>query len=447
MSLIDDQSKALSSILKSAEKSKAEKRRKKGYGLGHRFGKAPSPSSVSQEASAALPSKVEENTDVVESIKRTTESTKPSLSTDSRSSAQTKITLKQELNREIFTLNKEHEATPKRDNVTLKSDHKGEPKGELKRESQSRSNAHQTRFGNLPLSQRAERYLLTSRRGREVLKEIYLMAEERGSNTIAITHRTVADRLGTKVDNVKKALSKIFALDLLTKIAQKTGNGGYQLIEIPLDVYRRIEEHIEFDSRQRVTQRVIEQVPERVIISPSSSSLTLQEIKTTSTKSYELPDEWLEIQTPQAVKDIGFGKSNLKQLFRVAVEDPHVDLTANDVQESLYAYEVDLEAGKVKANSKLALIMGVLRRGDKYVSEIQAEELRNFLERNKKRARELEQLQREEALAKLKEKAEIEFDRLSDEEKLNLVPENNIAKLGSNAHKHLVVTKLVNTMG
>ena len=106
-----------------------------------------------------------------------------------------------------------------------------------------------------------------------------------------------------------------------------------------------------------------------------------------------------------------------------------------------------MEAGKVKANSKLALIMGVLRRGDKYVSEIQAEELRNFLERNKKRARELEQLQREEALAKLKEKAEIEFDRLSDEEKLNLVPENNIAKLGSNAHKHLVVTKLVNTMG
>lgn len=181
-------------------------------------------------------------------------------------------------------------------------------------------------------------------------------------------------------------------------------------------------------------------------IRSSSSNITLEEKKTTSTKPYDLPEDWLEIQTPQAVKDIGFGKSNLKQLYRVAVEEPEVELTAKDVQESLYAYEADLEAGRVKANSKLGLIMAVLRRGDQYVSEVQAEELRNFIESNKKRAAELEQLQREEKLSRLKEKAEAEFSCMSDDEKLNVASENNIAKLGTSAHKHLVISALVNRM-
>ncbi|MBK7845812.1 MAG: hypothetical protein IPJ71_19425 [Bdellovibrionales bacterium] len=175
----------------------------------------------------------------------------------------------------------------------------------------------------------------------------------------------------------------------------------------------------------------------------ASSSSDFNNINITNTsgsesKPTDLPEEWIEIQTPENVKAIGFGQTQIKQLFQLGT------LSASEVQESLDAFAYDLEVGKVNSRgSKLGFLMGILRRSGAYISEGLVNELKVQVENNEKRRREMADLEKRQAQDKLTAKAQEIASHMTEREKLSLVPENGLVKIGSVSHERLVMAKIV----
>ncbi|MBK9039033.1 MAG: hypothetical protein IPL83_07720 [Bdellovibrionales bacterium] len=175
--------------------------------------------------------------------------------------------------------------------------------------------------------------------------------------------------------------------------------------------------------------------------SSSSSDINNKNITNTigpESKRQDLPEDWLQIQTPENVKAIGFGQTQIKQLFQLGT------LSASEVQESLEAFAYDLEVGGISSRgSKLAFLMGILRRSGAYISEGLVSELKVQVENNEKRRREMADLEKRQAQDKLTAKAQEIASHMTEREKLSLVPENGLVKIGSVSHERLVMAKIV----
>ncbi len=176
---------------------------------------------------------------------------------------------------------------------------------------------------------------------------------------------------------------------------------------------------------------------------PSSSSSDINNKNITNTigpesKRQDLSEDWLQIQTPENVKAIGFGQTQIKQLFQLGT------LSASEVQESLEAFAYDLDVGGISSRgSKLAFLMGILRRSGAYISEGLVNELKVQVENNEKRRREMADLEKRQAQDKLTAKAQEIASHMTEREKLSLVPENGLVKIGSVSHERLVMAKIV----
>lgn len=168
--------------------------------------------------------------------------------------------------------------------------------------------------------------------------------------------------------------------------------------------------------------------------SSSSSSITIQ--KNLNTITIEMSEDWMAIQTPEVIKDIGFGSRQVKALFNKGV------LSSDEVQESLVHFGYDLDNGFVKASiGPLNLLMGVLIKGDVYVSEAFVEAMR--VERKKRQAlkAEFEELKREQAALELSNKFEEYRKNLNQQQINELVPPTKLIGEGSNFQMMLLKEK------
>ena len=69
-------------------------------------------------------------------------------------------------------------------------------------------------------------------------------------------------------------------------------------------------------------------------------------------------------------------------------------------------------------------------------------EVRQAMDRQKNLREEKEKLEKQQQEEKLSVKAAEELAKLSPEEKIVIVPENNLAKVGSGTHDRMVLAKL-----
>ena len=166
--------------------------------------------------------------------------------------------------------------------------------------------------------------------------------------------------------------------------------------------------------------------------SSSSSSLDLNKLTNTDElkTSEDLPSDWATMDCSPLIQ-IHFSRTQLVQLFRIG------KLTADQVQESIYAFAFDLEAnekGREIKGHALNYFMGILRQGP-YTPSVNYEppetrQMRLYLE-----AKEREQKTREELECRLQV---VEFDEwasgLTAEERGCLVPPQEFAKPGSQGH-------------
>ncbi len=262
-----------------------------------------------------------------------------------------------------------------------------------------------------------------------------------------ITNLEVATYLGSKKSSVRTVIKRVVDKGFLNRVESRSGKGGWTKFGMSSDLYQKLlldkqttsvaDNSAHLEHNQRTTERTVE----RTNVSSSSSNLN-NNTNTNYESDSELTGEWLEIITPDSLKEISFGKTQLMQLKRVG------SLTPIEVQESLDAFAYDLEAGTVKSfGSKLSFLMGIMRKGNNYISEAYMSEVRQAMDRQKALREEKEKLKKEEIQERLSQKARQEYEKLSDEEKMELVPENNLAKVNSQVHERMVLAKLIEKMG
>ena len=168
--------------------------------------------------------------------------------------------------------------------------------------------------------------------------------------------------------------------------------------------------------------------------SSSSSSLNIDLKKLTNTRTSEaseaLPPEWTNVDISPLLP-IRFGRTQLMQLVQLG------KLEAVEVQDSIYAFAFDLEVNeKAKEINGAALnyFMGILRKGP-YVAAVNYEPPDVRQRRLYVEAKERERKAREELNVRLES---VEFDswvaRLSQEERVRIVPSSDFAKPGSQGH-------------
>jgi hypothetical protein len=228
-------------------------------------------------------------------------------------------------------------------------------------------------------------------------------------------------RLGNLVERLLK--KQIFIITF-----SKRGNGGFRRFKLYPEHYQKLtleqKDSISTAIRQQKDSHcTADSTADKTAEASSSSSNTNLNKKTTTT---ELPEEWLSIQTPQNLKDLGLGASQIKQLYKSE------SLTAEDIKSSLVAFSYDLDNGKVNARTgALNLLMGVLLKKGVYVSESYLIESRKEIDSYLLKIEELESAK--EKLKDINEQKQFEdwLESLSEGEKNKIVIPNNLIKSGS----------------
>ena len=276
---------------------------------------------------------------------------------------------------------------------------------------------------------------------RKALFFIYESCRLSGSKISSpITIQNLSESAETTVPAGRKAIQRLEQKGFIRRSQFKDGRGGWTKYELSDSIYNQLlfgETRAKVEPNLSQTRAKVKPQPEpqpepRVSSSSSSLSSYLLEKELTTTAT-GLSGEWSSIQTPDALKAVGFGTNQLKQILTAG------QLSAEQVQRSLNQFSYDLTQGIVKPKTgPLNLIMGILRKGSTYESSQHDNErdaeINAFVERKKR----LETAEAE----MLKEKRDLEFREwligLPQDQKNKLAPPSTVAPTGSNAQNFLL---------
>lgn len=272
-----------------------------------------------------------------------------------------------------------------------------------------------------------------------------------------VTMDEMTSKLGMNSEVLKMVIKRLCKKNFIRRTGGKRGKGGFTQFTIGKDLYQRmlLDREITRESAVDVYANM-EQLGNnkgsnkgtiKGTTPSSSSSYNFNNTNTTTSTQPveppkvgvpELPQDWIEIHTPENVKNIGFGQTQINQLYRLGT------FSAFEVQESLEAFSYDLETDSVRSRgSKLGFLMGILRGSGAYVSEGLVNEMKSQIESNEKRRKELADLEKKKAQEILTTKAQGILEKMSEEEKQILVPPTALAKTGSVIHEKLLIGKIL----
>ena len=164
-------------------------------------------------------------------------------------------------------------------------------------------------------------------------------AREKKTPPLSLEH--IAITCKTTISSARKTIQRLEKTGFIIRREFKNGRGGWTQYELPESVFQDIlysETQDKLKTNLRQTQDKLEAEPRTELKTPiSSSSSDLNNKKTaTTTTEQPLPEEWERIDV-EPLNKIGLSKSHIAQIYKKGI------LTAEIVQESIYAFAFDLE--------------------------------------------------------------------------------------------------------
>ena len=278
---------------------------------------------------------------------------------------------------------------------------------------------------------------------REILLLIFnhcKRARAKQSPPIAVEH--ISKSCKTTYHAARKAIQRLEQKEFLKRTEFKVGRSGWTKYEIPDAAYQELlQNETEANSRpirgQTEDKPGTELRPEpRPSASSSSSSLrsiSNKELLTTEElvpSEMELDARWQAIDS-SPITELRFGRSQIAQIAHSGRVSPE------QLQDSIYAFAYDLsenQKAKSISGAPLNYFMGILRKGP-YVPPANYESPEERQQRLYLEAKEQQYRRRQEREARL-ETVEFEewVEKLSVNERAEIVPPNNFAKPGGTAH-------------
>jgi hypothetical protein len=187
--------------------------------------------------------------------------------------------------------------------------------------------------------------------------------KSRSRITEALTLEYMAKSIKRSAGAVKNAIGRLEKKSCLIRVEFKNGRGGWSRYEVPDSIYHdalRIETGSKPVANWEQTGSKLVAQPVAQPVANASCSSSFKDLKITTT---ELSDEWnFDIAT---YAQFGFTKTQIKQLATSGV------ISSTDVEQSLIEFSYDLDNNALPSikTTKINFLMGLLWKGQAYVSE------------------------------------------------------------------------------
>jgi len=185
----------------------------------------------------------------------------------------------------------------------------------------------------------------------------------RSRTTEALTLEYIENSLKHSAGAIKTTIQRLEKKGCIARVEFKNGRGGWSRYELPDSIYHdviRSESDNKLATNREQTGNKVASQPATEPATSASCSSSFKDLKTTTT---EIGDEWNFDITPYA--HFGFSKTQVKQLATSGV------ISAADVEQSLIEFSYDLDNNALPSikTTKINFLMGLLWKGQSYVSE------------------------------------------------------------------------------
>lgn len=256
--------------------------------------------------------------------------------------------------------------------------------------------------------------MLFSKKERELLSLVFWQCRNNGTLVSPpITTEEIRNTLKITADRVRNLIFRIIKKGGLKIVKHKNGQTAYRVFELPKSVYQ-----IMIDFQNNTVHRFIDPLA-NTLAQPLAKSIYSSSNHININTTTSLPEEWKKINF-NLLEHIGFSETQLRQLHDSNTTMPEI------VQDSINRFAYSLQYNdKTKVYSEpLSVLMGVLRKGQKWVEPnyVPPKELalRQMVEEKRKH--------KEQQDLMIKELIELEFPewrkKLTEVEVNNIVPEN-----------------------
>jgi len=272
----------------------------------------------------------------------------------------------------------------------------------------------------------------------KMIQFIYNICRAKGTRTTdPVTISQLANACKTTPASAQVTTRRLMKKCVLIRASFKNGRGGWTRYELPENIYSELfnlETQNKLETNQEQSQNKARSQPGTESRTTGSSSNSENLNLKNQTTNTDLSEDWLEIITPQSIKDIGFGRSQLIQVSKKG------QLSAEDLQKSLDQFSYDLENQAIHPRTgPLNYFMGIVNKnGVAYISE-------SYLKAEKEDAEAYIKRQAEAGEAKKlagEKKLEIAFvdwsESIGDEEKRRVAPPMDFLELGSSGHDSML---------
>lgn len=195
----------------------------------------------------------------------------------------------------------------------------------------------------------------------------------RSKTTQEMTVQHIAEHQNITFGSVKTTIMRLEQKGYIKRFMYKNGRGGWASFEIPDPVYQELlqyEDFLKLDTNRTQTEHKVD--TKLNTNSPYSSSNI---INTTTTDP--------EIVIPKELQDMGVSIKSLTAYL--------VNMTAQELQQSIDAFNYDLMNNLVKSSTPLNMLFGILKKGRPYLSSHFTEQLNRDVAEAIKRSEEVEQ--------------------------------------------------------
>jgi hypothetical protein len=178
----------------------------------------------------------------------------------------------------------------------------------------------------------------------------------------------MVSNLKSPYSSVKKTIGRLIKKGIIIREELKKGRGGWVTYGIPELVFKDLFMQNEMGYKESTNTQGCSKVEQKWETQPKTSLSSSSSYYNNTTTTREAVSHFEIDCTPLA--DIGFNESHLTQVVRVYQQKSSITLTADQIQNSIYALAFDLKhnnAGR-KLRSPLGVLLSGLKKGMPYCS-------------------------------------------------------------------------------
>ena len=196
-------------------------------------------------------------------------------------------------------------------------------------------------------------------------------------NTMPVTNESLRELLKTDVHSVKTTIHRLVKKGLISRQEGKKGNGGYSIFSISETVRSIVFEIIRHLELHNKLSPLSNSYPDQENSSISKQLVNPLVINSNVCSSYNIntttnvPENFKQIDY-SPLSDFGFDESHIIQIYREHTKHPELSLSAEIIQNSIYALAYDLKHNDVASsfkNAPVVVLTTLLKKGQPYSSK------------------------------------------------------------------------------